>query len=273
MIGRIVEPVLLGITANVIINFFFNPQHSEWVLEEFVVACILWIPITELNMYIDQTLEKKIDWVNSPRRRLITHFVVISLALLIVLNILGNGYLWLSQRGFFSWSELLTINLVVLCLAVLLTLIKWGVHFYTHWVQAERQTAAAVGVAEELRKRILPPTSCIELQKGTSKLKIEPQTIHLATIVFDTVRVYWSESEWGVFAGSLSQLYAQLPGQLFFQITRDAVLHRDTIRSLSSGTFGKIELSLKQGYADSSSFTVSRPKAAAFRKWYNSNSA
>ena len=273
MLRRILEPVFLGCTANVAINFLFNPSTFEVIPNEFIVACILSVPITESNRYVDRRLEKKVTWLENPRRRLITHFLLISLLLLIVLNILGNGYMWIAQNGFFSWKELLIINLVTLCLAMTLTLIKWGAHFYSHWVRAENKASASAKMADDLRMSITGPAQRIEIQKGVSKIKIEIQAIRMARIAFGTVRLYSNHGECGVFPGTLSQLSTQLPSHLFFQVTRDAILHREMISSISTSTFGKIHLTVKQPHGEDSGFTVSRPKAAAFRKWYNSNSA
>ncbi|SHG97446.1 LytTr DNA-binding domain-containing protein [Chryseolinea serpens] len=270
MLRRILEPVFLGCTANVAINFLFNPNAFEIIPSEFVAACILSIPITECNGYIDRRLERKITWLENPRKRLITHFLFISLLLLILLNMLGSGYMWIAQKGFFSWKELLVINLVTLCLAMTLTLVKWGTHFYTRWVRAESKASASAKMAEDLRKSMTGFPQSIEIQKGVSKINMEIQAIRMARIAFGTVRLYSSAGECGVFPGTLSQLAAQLPGYLFFQVTRDAILHREMISSISTSTFGKIQLTIKQPL--DVGFTVSRPKAAAFRKWYNSNS-
>jgi len=267
---RILEPIFLGCTANVVINFLFNPNTFEALPGEFIVACILSIPITEGNRYIDHRLEKKITWLGNPRRRLVTHFFLIALLLLVLLNILGNGYLWITQNGFFSWKELLVINLVTLCLAMALTLLKWGSFFYSRWVRAESRASVSAKMADDLRRSIAGSAQSIEIQKGVSKIRIEVQAIRMARIAFGTVRLYSDNGECGVYPGTLSQLSAQLPGFWFFQVTRDAILHREMISSISTSTFGKIQLTIKPPL--DSGFTVSRPKAAAFRKWYNSNS-
>jgi hypothetical protein len=266
---RILEPLFLGCAANVAINFLFNPNTFEALPSEFIVACILSVPITESNRYIDRRLEKKIAWLENPRRRLVTHFLLISLLLMVFLNILGSGYMWMAQNGFFSWKELLIINLVTLCLAMILTLIKWGAHFYSHWARAEGKASTSAKMVEDLKRSAT--TQSIEIQKGVSKIKMEIQAIRMAKIAFGTVRLYSDNGECGVFPGTLSQLSALLPGSLFFQVTRDAILHREMIGSILTSTFGKIQLTTKQPL--DSVFTVSRPKAAAFRKWYRSNSA
>ena len=106
-------------------------------IDEFITACILSIPITELNRYIDKQLEIRINWIVYPKKRFATHLALISLSLLIALNVLGNIYLLITQKGFFSWKEAGIINLVSLGMAIMLTFFNWAVHFYFRWIGAE----------------------------------------------------------------------------------------------------------------------------------------
>lgn len=269
---RILEPIFLGCTTNVVVSFIFKPYSVKFSFDEFVVACLLSVPITELNRYIDHRLEKKIRWTEQPLKRFVTHLLLISFWLVALLNTLGSAYMWATQKGFFSWRELVIINGVTLCLAILLTLIKWGIHFYSNWTQAETKASVSERIAEELKRKLAQTTSVIDVQKGTTKSKVEVQAIRIAKIELGIVRIYTNTQDGAIFPGSLSELITQLPNHLFFQVSRDAILHRDAIKSVSSSTFGKIQLAVKEGNHNST-LTVSRPKAAAFRRWYNSNSA
>jgi LytTr DNA-binding domain len=273
ILRRILEPIVLGSVANLIINFIFNPYSYEFRLDELAVACILSIPITELNRYIDKKLERRFNWITHPRKRFVIHLVLISSGMLICLNVLGNAYVWITQQGFFSWKEAGLINLVTLCLAILLTMVNWSFHFYSGWKNAEATMAGAFRTVNNLERRIVQQDQFIELQKGSSKIKVESKTVRIATIELGVVRVYADKDQYGVFAGTLTQLYSQLPDYWYFQVTRDTILHRDVIKTISSSTFGKIDLTIYENDDSSPSiYTVSRPKAAAFRRWYNSNS-
>lgn len=271
-ISRILEPILLGSMANVIVNHLFNPDALAFVPSEFMVACMLALPITELNRYINNRLDKKMGWLENPRKRLLTHFAWLALSLLFVLNSVGNGYMWVMQHGTFSWKQLLIINLVTLSVALCLTFIKWGIHFYSHWAQAERTVKALAKTTDDLRLKMTQPLQHIDVQKGTARIRMEIQEILMAKIESGTVRLYTTKGDWGIFPGTLSQLASKLPDVLFFQVSRDAILRREAIRSVSVSSFGKILLTTKESPGEPDSFTVSRPKAAAFRKWYNSNS-
>jgi hypothetical protein len=266
----ILEPVLLGIASNIVVGFIFNPDGDKFILEEFIAAIILSVPITMLNRYIDRRLERKVRWAEHPLQRCIIHFLILSLCLIILLNTLGAAYMQITQKGFFSLEENLIINLVTLCLAVLLTFIKWGIHFYQRWIFAENNASASEQIIADLKRKLIQPIDLIEIQKGTSKLKIKAQTVRIAKIEFGIVRIYSDTGPYGIFPGTLSQLSTLLPEHLFFQAGRDAILHKQTIQSISSSTFGKIQVKLLENYRQEEGFIISRPKAAAFRKWFNS---
>ena len=251
---------------------FLKKSPVEFYFDEFIIACALSFPITELNRYIDHRIEKKLSWTEHPRKRFATHLLLISFWLVVLLNTLGNAYMWITQKGFFSWKELIIINVVTLCLAILLTIIKWAIHFYSRWIQSETKALESERIANELKQKLTQTARIIEVQKGTAKSKVEAQAIRIAKIQLGTVRVYTKTGDGGIFPGTLSELNAQLPSHLFFQVTRDSILHREAIKSVASSTFGKIQLVVEEGYHNSN-VTVSRPKAAMFRKWYNSTSA
>jgi hypothetical protein len=257
--------------ANVLITYIFNPHSVIFFIEEFVVACVLSIPITELNRIIDRKLEAKISWTEFPKSRFTTHLVLISLSLIVSLNTIGTAYMWITQKGFFSVQELIIINAVTLLLAILLTMVKWSSYFYLHWIKAEARVTVSQQIANTLKQQLLSTNSFIEVQKGATKSRFEISDIRIIKIEFGTVRVHSIMGEKAVFSGTLSELNDVLPNHLFFQVTRDSIIHRDAIKSTTSSSYGKIQLTVSDG-DDQFIFTVSRLKAATFRKWYYSSS-
>jgi len=272
LLERVLEPVLLGCFANLLVSFILNPQAAEFILEEFIVAIIFSIPVTELNRYINCWLDKRICWTERPQRRFATHFLLISVSLIALLNSLGSVYMWFAEKGFFSLRELIIINCVTLCLAILLTLIKWTLQFYSRWKRAETEALATEQIVNELNRKFRQTENVIEVQKGIARSKLEVKCIRVAKIKAGIVLVFSDAGERTVFNGTLSELNDQLPDHIFFQVSRDTIVHREAITSTTSSTFGKIKLIIKEGDGTATA-SVSRPKAASFRKWYNSNSA
>jgi hypothetical protein len=270
---RIAQPIFLGLFSSLLINYIFHPSSMEFLWSEFVEACVLSVPITELNRLIDRQLEKQIHWKQNPIKRFLIHLLLLSICLVVTLNVVGNAYLWIAGKGFFTGKQMVIINVVTLVLAVLLTFITWAIYFYKNWLAADVSAELATRLASELRQKIVQPEKFIEVQKGSSQLKVQLQNVRLAKIESGIVRIYSVAGENGIFNGTMTQLNSLLPDHLFFQISRDALLHQGLIQKVTSSTYGKIELTIAVGYGSEPSFTVSRPKAAAFRKWYNGNSA
>lgn len=268
---RIVEPILLGTMAHVLINLIFSSHQFPFVFTEWVEACFLAIPITLWNKYLDSGLESRMSWSIHPRKRFMLHFALMAASLLIILNLFGFIYMRLVYHDFFSVRELKIINLVTMCLAVVLTLSNWAIQFYQRWIAAEKNAHKLTQEKETLQKKVQSHHQLIELQKGTKKWNTEAHHIRLARVEFDTIRVYLSPQDQSVFSGSLTQLKALLPEDIFFLVTRDAILHRNAIESTQPASFGKLEITIQQGYGNTT-FTISRLKAATFRKWYNSSS-
>jgi len=63
----------------------------------------------------------------------------------------------------------------------------------------------------------------------------------------------------------LKEYDLMLNADKFFRINRFEIVHRDSIRKMASGTFGKISLSLNVSHGEG---TVSKDRASAFRKWF-----
>ena len=272
MIRRIIEPILLGSIANILINYIFDPSNPDFIWKEFLVAWCLAVPLTELNRYIDRVLERKLNWTENPVKRFFSHLFYLVLALLLSVDILGGIYTWLAYNSFYSWSELLLINMVTLTVAILLTTLRWTTDFHKRWKTAEHNFHDSSQKLNSLSSEINKASTLIEIQRGNTKHKVEPKNIQLAKSEFGIVRVHLKNDQNGLFQGSLNKLDSLLPEYLFFNAARNIIIHRDTIVSISSSSYGKILLKIKENILSDDTIIVSRPKAASFRKWHNSNS-
>ena|GEM_PF-2286648 len=267
---RILEPILLGSLANIFVNIAFNPSNPDSSLREFIVAILLCIPITELNRFIDIRLENKYSWTINPKKRFFYNLLYLTLSLIFSLNVLGNLYMWVVDYSFYEWHELLTINLITFFTAFLLTVFKWTAHFYRKWKITELDLNSSNEKFSELTSKLDTSKKSITLQKMNSQFKSSVEDIRIAKSEFEVVKVFMENGEFYIFNGTLSKLASLLPEHLFFPVTRNVLLHREMIISISSSTYGKILVEIKQISGGDNKLTVSRPKASTFRKWYNS---
>lgn len=271
-IKRIAEPVILGSVTNIVVNYIFDPIAPDFDWIEFLIACILAAPVTELNRYINRILEKKFSWENHPWKRFFNHLSYLTLSLILSINILGNAYLWITGKGFFTGKELFIVNLTTLIIALLLTIVNWTADFYRRWRKAEFQLRNATHELKNLKSKIEWSSQSIELQKGNTKYQVKIKDLRMAKSELGVIRVHAVNGENGIFLGTLVQLAAQLPDHLFFRVARNIIIHREMILAITPSTFGKVQLKTKEFTKAGDKITVSRPRASVFRKWYYSTS-
>ena len=268
---RIVEPILLGSIANILINYIFKPNNPDFILEEFIVAIAFAAVVTEVNRFIDLKLEGKFSWTVNFKRRFLYQLSYLTLSLLIILNVIGNLYIWVIGDDFYSWQELLIINLSVFAVALLLTFSKWSVRFYQNWKEAEYHLQSSETELHELKSELEKSAQTIVLQKGNSVLKIPVEQMKFAISKWGIVWVYYDETK-AVYNGPLTSLEELLPRHLYFQAARNAVIRKDRIASVSPLSYGKVRVRIKDVEEEDSTIIISRLKAASFRKWYHSTS-
>ena len=269
---RIVQPVLLGTVANVLVNVIFDPAQPDLLWSEFLAAVLLAIPITELNRLIDIRLEKRYNWITSFVRRFVYHLVLLLLCTLLVLNVVGNLYILIRGDGFYAWHELITINMVAFAVSLVLTLFTWMAFYYKRWKLTERSLHQSKDQLDEIRSRMEQVSQPITLYKGKKQFKIRAEEVRQAKSQSGVVRVWLQTGGSGIFGGTLAELLDLLPDQFFFPAGRNMIIHRDTIQSVASSSYGKIAIEIDPYEGHQNSLTISRQKASAFRKWYSGTS-
>lgn len=269
---RIFEPIFLGSAANMLINYLFDPAQPAFLLNEFVIAILLCVPITELNRYIDHMLERRYAWTVAPVKRFAYHLLLLLAILLISLNILGSSYMLLSGQGLFAIWEMFLINTVTFLLALTLTTTNWMIEFLRRWRKSELELEGSKQRLHNLKHKVNQSLHTIELQKGNKKIYVKNEQLRLAIFTHGLVWVYVANGERYLYNSTINELTTLLPGHLFFPVNRKAIIHLEMIQSISSGSHGKIELVTKTIDKDQQYFTISRLKAASFRNWLKSTS-
>ena len=180
ILWRILQPVLLGTVANVLVNIIFDPTQPDFLWSEFLAAVLLAVPITELNRLIDLRLEKRYHWITSFARRFVYHLALLLLSTLLVLNVVGNLYIFIRGEGFYAWHELITINVVAFMVSLVLTLFTWMAFYYKRWKLTERSLHRSKDQLDEIRSRMEQASQPITLYKGKKQFKIRAEEVRQA---------------------------------------------------------------------------------------------
>ena len=269
---RLLQPILLGTIANILINYIFDPANPDFIWDEFLVAIMLAIPLTEMNHFIDLKLEKKHDWLHSFKKRLSLHLLMLLGATILAINILGNIYIYLKGDSFYSLKETIIINVAAFIVTVFLTGMSWMTFYYKRWKEAELNLHQSNKRLSDLESDLKESETSIQLSKGSKKIVVPAKEIMSANITHGIVRVQTKMNGSAIYQGSLAELNKQLPNSLFFLANRSTIIHRDAILAFTSSSYGKIAIELKNTTDFLKDITVSRQKAAAFRKWFNTTS-
>ncbi|MBT30918.1 MAG: hypothetical protein CMO01_14765 [Thalassobius sp.] len=271
-IQLLVEALFLGSVANLLINYFFNPIKPDFIIQEYLIACLLSLPIVLCNQKINLYLERTYDWKELPTQRFFFHLAYLAVVLLLSINLFGNVYMVISAKGYFSLYELLCINLLAFAVAILLTSFKWAKGFYNNWLNADKNLKYTQKQLEALSIANQHKTLKIELQKGTQQCFVAAHEILWAKTEDGIVWVALKNGNHFLYKNTLSQLIQMLPESQFFLVSRNVIVSKELISSISPSTYGKVSLALNASIKGENQLTVSRPKAASFRKWFNSNS-
>ncbi|MTI41168.1 LytTR family DNA-binding domain-containing protein [Fulvivirga lutimaris] len=268
IVWRVINPILVGCTANFLINFVFNPQNPASSLKEYLTAIIFSAFITELNHFIDLRLSLKYNWIVYPLKRFLFNLLFLVLALLFVINIIGLGYMWIIENDYFNWHQLLIINLITFFISLVFTIINWTSFFFKNWRASEIVLSESQTKLNSLITKVEKADEIIHLQKGNSKYAVRVADVREARSEHGVVKVYRQDHEHFIYDGSLSELSGLLPDDWFFSIGRNRIVHRESIIRITSSTYGKILISI---VGSKEEITVSRLKASKFRKWYYSS--
>ena len=211
-IWRILQPILLGTTSNIVINYIFSPTHPDLLWHEFFIAILLAVPATEINRIIDINLEKKYSWIHAFKKRFLYHFVLLMATTLFILNVMGFAYMKYKN---IDLGELITINIVSFIIALILTALTWSSHYYKRWSQVEESLHQTKEQLDEVKMNIHQESGLISLELGRKKYRIPAGEIRIARIELGIVRVWTQDNNWKIFNDSLTNLQKLLPEQLF----------------------------------------------------------
>ena len=267
---RIVAPFILGCSTNLIVNFIFNPEAPDFIFTEFLVAIIFSFIILETNRFITSHLNKRYSWLFHFRHRFIYHSGYLTLSLIFIINALGQLYTFIYHGELFELDELLVINIAAISCSFLIVGTSWASDFLQNWRQSERDKNTLKEQLSNFKQATI--NQQIQVQQGKNKAMISTTSIRLAWVNDGIVFIYDEYTKRYLYNGALNQLAQQLPHQLFFRITRSALVHRNQIAYIQSDSYGKIALTIQAIPMAPTTFTVSRLKAAEFRKWYTRSS-
>ncbi len=264
---RWVSIVLLGISCNTLVNVIFDYKHQRPLVsvsfEEYVNAIIAsWI-LLSTTRWVSKKVEVNFPWKDGITRRLVRQVSLQFLLVILLLNALVIGITYFFYGGFYSFDELMVINLSMVTLTVIFTLIDTGMDFSRNW--------AIKSTRSDREESFSTKPIYVSLGKVSHLLKQE--NIRCATSESGSVMILTDEDRRLVYPHSLDALMKSLDESSFFRANRQTILSHRTVKSIKALDHGKIEVSLTPAGKNMQSVTISRTRASAFRSWLKSRTA
>lgn len=266
---RWISILALGITANLLINAVLDYKYQRplvsFSLEEYFNAIIGAFVFLKGTRWISSRLDKRLPWNEGVRKRLLIELSLQLIFIIMALNALIISITYFIYGGFYSFSDLMLINISVVSVTFFFSSIDTGIYFYHNWASVSGKTKDNPEPAE-LKKPI-------QISLGKVQHQVPQQDIQCAISEAGSAMIITKEDRKLIYSESLDSLMKNLAPQEFFRANRQTIVHHTLIKSIKPLEHGKVEAHLQLINGDAQNVVVSRTKAAEFRRWLKAQSA
>jgi DNA-binding LytR/AlgR family response regulator len=219
-----------------------------------VEGWLAWWAVRSIILYLD----RKMPYHENPRRRIIVQVLLTAAAGLAVIISLTELVSWIA-RGRPAVLNFYTYDIFIISIWFLvINGIYIGMHYYHEWQQSEKRRS------EEKKLR----SGGFSVRQGSQQLLVD----------FSEILGFYSEAGYTylqtcqgkkyITDRSLDKTEELLPAELFFRLNRQYIIHRSALTGFKTAGDGKLEIQVKSAGSIPAMVSVSRTRAAQFRKWF-----
>ena len=150
---RWISVVLLGISCNTLVNIIFDYKYQRslisFSIEEYFNAIVGAAILLGTTRWISKKLDKQFPWQRGVVRRLIIQLSLDLVLIIVILNILVIGITYVFYGGFYSFDELMVINISMVSLTFFFSSIDAGIYFFRNWKLASNNAKQSVGTPKK----------------------------------------------------------------------------------------------------------------------------
>jgi len=242
-------------------NYYLTWSHIKlnWFLVltytiDTVQGWIAWWAVRSIIIYLD----KKMPYGDRPLKRIFIQLVITTITGLLII-ILLTELESLIARGHTAPLSFYLFDIFIICIwFFVINGIYIGMHYYSEWKESEHQ--------RQDEKKVRAAGFTVKLGKQN------------LLIPFDEISGFYTEDGYTILLNnqnkrffpdkSLDKIEKQLPGEWFFRLNRQYILHRRAITGFKRSADGKIDVTIKGLENLPGAVQVSRTKAVAFKKWF-----
>ena len=219
-----------------------------------VQGWLAWWAVRTIIIYLD----KKLPYTHSPLKRIVIQLFITTVAGLLVIILLTELVSWII-RGHSALPNFYQFDIFIFIIWFLvINGIYVGMHYYAEWKQSEMQRQ------EDKKVR----TGGFTVRHGKQNL----------LILFNDILGFYSEDGNTILLTlqnkkyfpdkSLDKIESVLPGELFFRLNRQYIVHRKSLAGFKRTGDGKIDVLVNASDNFPKSIQVSRTKAVSFKNWF-----
>jgi len=235
---------------NIRFNWFLILTYSI----DTVQGWLAWWAVRSIIIYLD----KKLPYTYRPLKRILIQLLLTTVAGLLVIILLTELVSWIAKGRSVPLSFYLFDVFIFIIWFFVINGIYIGLHYYAEWKQSEMQRQ------EEKKLR----AGGFTVKHGNQNLLISFDDI-LGFFVEDgyTILLTWKNKKYFP-DKSLDKIENVLPGELFFRLNRQYIVHRKALTGFKRTGDGKIDALVNASENFPKAIPVSRTRAAGFKNWF-----
>jgi hypothetical protein len=219
-----------------------------------VQGYLAWWAVRSIIIYLD----KEMPYTDRPLKRILVQLVITTIAGLLVIILLTELVSWIARGRSVPIDFYLFDVFIFVIWFLVINGIYIGMHYYAEWNQSEMQRQ------EDKKIR----TQGFAVRHGKQNRVLD----------YDEIFGFYSEGGYTILLTwqnkkyfpdrSLDKIEEGLPGELFFRLNRQYLLHRNALTGFKRTNDGKIDVLVKSIEDFPQSLAVSRLRAAEFKEWF-----
>jgi len=237
---------------------YTNPQLNwfmvlTFTLDTFQGYCAIW-GVRSIILYLDRVL----PYDGQELKRILVQLACTTFIGLFIISVLTELTSLIARGEFVNRSFYTHALFIISIWFFVVNGIYVMLHFYHRWRQSE--------TTQQTQERLVKQGFLVK--SGNKDIRLTFEEIAGFSVEGDLAVAHEMTGKKYFLDQSLNDIEGNVPPTHFFRLNRQYILHRDMLAGFNRAENGKLQALLKPHPAFPSEITISRLKAADFKKWF-----